>query len=77
MHWPLFWKYADFKDRAIWAARLLRHILISEALIPEFAERFRGITPAEARQLARSFRWESCTRRLGLEQTLRLELAKG
>jgi endoglucanase len=60
-----------------WAARLLRHILISEALIPEFAERFRGITPAEARQLARSFRWESCTRRLGLEQTLRLELAKG
>jgi hypothetical protein len=31
------------------AARMLRHILISEALLPEFAERFRGITPAEAR----------------------------
>jgi endoglucanase len=60
-----------------WAARLLRHILISEALIPEFAERFRGITPNEARELAWSFRWESCTRRTGLEQTLRLELAKG
>jgi endoglucanase len=60
-----------------WAARLLRHILISEALIPEFAERFRGITPHEARELARSFRWEACTRRIGLEQTLRLELAKG
>ena len=60
-----------------WAARLLRHILISEALIPEFAERFHGITPTEARELAGSFRWESCTRRIGLEQTLRLELAKG
>ena len=60
-----------------WAARLLRPILISEALIPEFAERFRGITPNEARELAWSFRWESCTRRTGLEQTLRLELAKG
>jgi endoglucanase len=59
-----------------WASRLLRHILISEALIPEFAERFRGITPHEARELARSFRWEACTRRIGLEQTLRLELAK-
>ena len=60
-----------------WAARLLRHILISEALVPEFAEQFRGITPHEARELAGSFRWESCTRRIGLEETLRLELAKG
>jgi endoglucanase len=60
-----------------WAARILRHILISEALLPEFADRFRGISPAEARELAGSFRWESCARRTGLEQTLRSELAKG
>jgi endoglucanase len=60
-----------------WAARLLRHILISEALLPEFAQRFRGLTPTEARELAGSFRWELCTRRSGLEQTLRQELAKG
>ena len=60
-----------------WAARILRHILISEALLPEFADRFRGVTPAEARELAGSFRWESCRRRTGLERTLREELAKG
>jgi hypothetical protein len=60
-----------------WASRLLRHILISEALLPEFAEQFRGISPAEARTLAGSFRWDSCTRRTGLEQTLRRELGKG
>lgn len=60
-----------------WTARLLRHILISEALLPEFADRFRGVTPAEARELAGSFRWESCVRRTGLEETLRSELAKG
>jgi endoglucanase len=33
--------------------------------------------PTEARELAGSFRWELCTRRTGLEQTLRQELAKG
>jgi endoglucanase len=56
---------------------MLSHILIYEALLPEFAERFRGTTPAEARALAGSFRWESCSRRTGLEQALRTELAKG
>jgi endoglucanase len=60
-----------------WAARLLRHILISEALLPEFADLFRGIGAAEARELAGSFRWESCSRRTGLEQALRDELARG
>jgi hypothetical protein len=52
------------------------NVVTSEALLPEFAERFRGVSPTEARELAASFRWESCTRRTGLEQTLRQELAK-
>jgi hypothetical protein len=44
---------------------------------PRIAGQFRGVTPAEARELAGSFRWELCTRRTGLEETLRFEIAKG
>ena len=59
-----------------WSARLVRHILLSEALLPEYAECFRGVGPDEARALARSFAFENCRHRPGLEAVLRDGLAK-
>lgn len=51
-----------------WGARyqvddLIRHILIAQALLPEYAELFRGLDDSELLALADSFALENCRRR--------------
>ena len=49
-------------------AQLVRHMLISEALLDEWAERFRGVTAEDVDRLMRSFQFESCCERKELAQ---------
>jgi endoglucanase len=54
-----------------WGARyqaddLIRHILIAQALVPEYAALFRGLTDDELLALADSFALTNCTRRAPL-----------
>ncbi|WP_199740261.1 glycoside hydrolase family 5 protein [Saccharopolyspora rhizosphaerae] len=53
---------------------LVRHILLAEPLVGRFAERFTGITSAEARELARCFRHDQCAERTPLTSLLRHHL---
>ena len=51
-----------------WGARyqtddLIRHILIAQALLPEYAELFRGLDDSELLALADSFALAGCVRR--------------
>jgi endoglucanase len=51
-----------------WGARyttddLVRHILFAQALLGEYAERFRGLRDDEVVELADSFALRSCVRR--------------
>ncbi|WP_084960437.1 glycoside hydrolase family 5 protein [Thermoactinospora rubra] len=62
-----------------WGARyqtddLIRHILIAQALLPEYAELFRGLDDEELIALADSFAFESCARREPLIDLLRANL---
>ncbi|TPX04174.1 glycoside hydrolase family 5 protein, partial [Schumannella luteola] len=72
----------EWPDYAPWpwgrqphVAVLVRHILLAEPMAEEFAARFRGITPAQARELAHSFRLDACTERTGLTSLLAAHLA--
>ena len=54
-----------------WDARgttddLVRHILFAQAMLPEYAERFRGLTDDELDELADSFGLARCVRRARL-----------
>ena len=42
---------------------LVRHILLAQAMLPEYAERFRGLGDDELDELADSFALERCRRR--------------
>lgn len=55
-------------------AVLVRHILLAEPLAERFGDRFRGITPERARELAASFRFDRCVERAGLAEVLREHL---
>ena len=51
-----------------WGARyqtddLIRHILVAQALLPEYAELFRGLGDDELLALADSFALDQCVRR--------------
>ena len=50
--------------------RLVRHIMLSEALLPEFAACFAGLSEAEMDEMQRSFLFENCTVREQLAETL-------
>ena len=50
--------------------RLVRHILLAEAMVPEFARRFEGVTPGEIDELMDSFRLDHCVHRTRLEDLL-------
>jgi len=50
--------------------RLVRHVLLAGALVPEFARRFEGVTEPEIEELADSFRLERCVHRTRLESLL-------
>ncbi|MEU6413045.1 cellulase family glycosylhydrolase [Microbispora sp. NPDC046933] len=63
-----------------WGARyqtddLIRHILIAQALLPEYAELFRGLDDDELIELADSFALSRCTRREPLIRLLTDNLA--
>lgn len=55
-------------------AVLVRHILLAEPLAEQFADRFGGIDPVRARELAASFRFDACEERAGLSEVLRAHL---
>ncbi len=52
-------------------AVLVRHILLAEPLAEQFADRFRGVDPEQARTLAASFRLDESVERVGLSEVLR------
>lgn len=52
-------------------AQLIRHILLSEPLVDEFAERFRGCTADDIELLMQSFLLDKCCRRTELAAVLR------
>ncbi|MDQ3810351.1 MAG: glycoside hydrolase family 5 protein [Chloroflexota bacterium] len=51
-------------------AQLVRHILLSEPLLQEWAERFRGVTADDIDRLMQSFLFENCCHRSELAQIL-------
>ncbi|MEU4227111.1 cellulase family glycosylhydrolase [Nonomuraea sp. NPDC026600] len=65
-----------------WGARyqaddLIRHILIAQALLPEYAELFRGLSDDDVVELADSFALERCVRRQPLLDLLTDNLGGG
>ncbi|MEU7743314.1 cellulase family glycosylhydrolase [Nonomuraea sp. NPDC049158] len=64
-----------------WGARyqaddLIRHILIAQAMLPEYAELFRGLSDDDVVELADSFALERCVRRQPLLDLLAANLGK-
>lgn len=63
--YPKIWTF----DRQV--ERVVRECLLSEYMGWEFAELFKGKTEEELEELARSFRFEACVKRTGLNNVLR------
>lgn len=57
-------------------ARVARCILLSEFLVMEWAEHFRGMDEAQLDELAASFKFENCMEREGLNKVLREHAAQ-
>lgn len=51
--------------------RIARTILLAEFMVAEWAEHFRGMDETQLEELARSFRFENCVKREGLNKVLR------
>jgi hypothetical protein len=54
-----------------WNHLLVRHILLAEPLVEDFARCFAGTTPEQAERLAASFAFNECTIREPLATLLR------
>lgn len=54
-----------------WIAGHLRHVMLAEAMVDEYAEAFRGVGPDEAEALADCFALANCVIREGLAELLR------
>jgi endoglucanase len=65
---PDFEPYPWNKQR--WIQGLVRHILLAEPLVDDFAACFAGVTPEQAEELADSFRLDRCVRREPLLEIL-------
>ena len=65
---PDFNPYPGGKEREL--ALLVRHILISEALLPEYCNLFKDLTDEQVVALAQSFRYENYVKRTRLEDIL-------
>lgn len=65
---PNFQPYPWNADR--WINLLVRHIMLAEALVDDFGECFRGVSPEQAETLADSFRLEHCVSREPLVEIL-------
>ena len=48
----------------------MRHVLLTEPLVDEFAALFKGVTNEEIDELMNSFRFASCIQRSELARTL-------
>jgi endoglucanase len=57
-------------DQRQWIKLLVRHILLAEPLVADFARCFEGVTPGRAEELAASFAFEACVRRDELARIL-------
>jgi hypothetical protein len=55
---------------AWFAKRLIRHILLSEAMLPEFGELFRGLSENQLDELMQSFLFKNCEQRKELAEIL-------
>jgi hypothetical protein len=53
--------------------QLVRHILLTEPLVDEFANLFKGVTDEDIDELMNSFRFEQCVQRTELAKTLATE----
>lgn len=53
-----------------WIHGHVRHVMLAEAMVADYARAFEGVTPAEAASLADAFALENCVRRERLEQIL-------
>ena len=65
---PGFNPYPNGKEREL--ALLVRHILISEALLPEYCNLFKDLSEEQLVALAQSFRYENYVKRTRLENIL-------
>ena len=65
---PDYDPYPNGADRE--ARRLIRHILISEALLDEFGKLFEGLSDEEVVELAESFNYDKAVHRTRLEEIL-------
>jgi hypothetical protein len=68
----------NFKNRypPMWTpthhvGRVVRNILLSEELYPEYADHFKDLTLDQLDELAASFKFENCVQRQGLNEVLR------
>jgi endoglucanase len=62
--------------RRDWIATLVRHILLAEPLLEDFARCFDGLTPDEAEALANAFQLDRCVLRTELLETLKRAASK-
>lgn len=65
---PTYDPYPNGRDREI--ALLVRHILISQALLPEYCNLFKGLSDEQVIALAQSFRFDNYVKRTRLENIL-------
>ena len=49
---------------------MIRHILIAEALVPDYCNLFKNLSEQEVVALAESFRFDNCVKRDRLEKIL-------
>ncbi len=61
---------APFGQRQ-WIATLVRHILLAEPMVEDFARLFAGVSPQRARELAAAFRFAECDERTPLAAIVR------
>ena len=67
-HLHLFPPKWTFQERT---TRLCRTMLVAELMVMEWAEAFRGLDEDRLEELARSFAFENCVERQGLNEVLR------
>ena len=57
-----------------WIAGHIRHVMLAEAMVDDFAEAFTGVTPDEAESLADAFAFSECVVRERLAGILQRSL---
>ncbi|KAG8927008.1 hypothetical protein FRC02_008536 [Tulasnella sp. 418] len=64
-------RYPPMWKPSVHVGRLLRNILLSEELYPEYAAYFKDLSFEELDELAASFKFENCVQREGLNQAIK------